>query len=409
VREILGSPQILRRSRGYAPSPITCKNSDLDYIGVGAYLKNTVAVAKRNHTIMSQHIGDLGNLQTTEAFENTIQSLTKLYNIQPDAVACDFHPDYASTHWAEKNHENHIPVQHHVAHLFSCMAEHVLEGPLLGVAWDGSGYGLDGTLWGGEFFHVKKESIHRVACWKPFPLPGADAAVKEPRRSALGLLYSVLDESVFDRPELMMYFNSEETIVLKTMLKKKLNCPITSSCGRLFDAVASMTGIRQVNLFEAQAAIELEFFRQGSLSENYYPVDLIINSSPLPILKNNKIIPTCYDLNLKYHLDQTSLVQELLQDIAGKCSLNIILTKFHNALAESIVSVAKKIGEERVLLSGGCFQNKFLTERTVKRLRREGFHPYWHQRIPPNDGGLALGQIFAASWSEKRKEGFSCA
>ncbi|PIR00903.1 MAG: carbamoyltransferase HypF [Nitrospinae bacterium CG11_big_fil_rev_8_21_14_0_20_45_15] len=409
VREILGSPQVLRRSRGYAPSPITCKNSDRDYISVGAYLKNTIALAKHSHIILSQHIGDLGNLQTTEAFESTIQSFTKLYDIQPDAVACDFHPDYASTEWADKNHENLIPVQHHVAHLFSCMAEHDLEGPLLGVTWDGSGYGLDGTLWGGEFFHVKKESIHRVACWKPFPLPGAEAAMKEPRRSALGLLYSVLDESIFDRPELMKFFNSEETVVLKTMLDKKLNCPVTSSCGRLFDAVASMTGIRQVNSFEAQAAIELEFFRQGSFSESYYPVDLVKNSKPLPIFKNNKIIPACYDLNLKYHLDQTSLVRELLQDIVGKCSLNLILTKFHNALAESIVSVAKQIGEERVLLSGGCFQNKFLTERTVQRLLREGFHPYWHQRIPPNDGGLALGQIFAASWSERKKEGFSCA
>jgi len=408
VREILGSPQVLRRSRGYAPSTITCKHSDRDYISVGAYLKNTIAVAKQNHVILSQHIGDLGNLQTTQAFENAIQSLTKLYDIQPHAVVCDFHPDYASTHWAEKNHENIIPVQHHVAHLFSCMAEHDLEGHLLGIAWDGSGYGLDGTLWGGEFFHVKENSIHRVACWKPFPLPGAGAAVKEPRRSALGLLYSVLDESVFDRSELMRFFNSEEAIVLKTMLDKKINGPMTSSCGRLFDAVASMTGIRQVNTFEAQAAIELEFFRQGSYSESHYPVDLIKNSTPLPIFKNNKTISACYDLNLKYHLDQTSLVRELLQDIVDKCSLNIILTKFHNALAESIVTVAKQIGEERVLLSGGCFQNKYLTERTVQRLRREGFHPYWHQRIPPNDGGLALGQLFAASWCEKRKEGFSC-
>ncbi|MZH03500.1 MAG: carbamoyltransferase HypF, partial [Nitrospinae bacterium] len=259
VRLISGSSQVLRRARGYAPLPINVKDSIPPCVGVGGYLKNSIALAKGHNLFVSQHIGDLGNVQTTVTFEDTFKSFVKLYDIQSDSVACDFHPDYPSTQWAERNHKAIIPVQHHVAHVFSCMAEHDLQGPLLGVAWDGSGYGLDGTVWGGEFFHITPESIHRVACWRPFPLPGSDVAAMEPRRSALGLLYEVLGDTVFERPELLNSFSAEEVPALKAMLEKKINCPMTSSCGRLFDAVASLAGIRQSNSFEGQAAIELEF------------------------------------------------------------------------------------------------------------------------------------------------------
>ena len=398
VRETLGAEQVLRRARGYAPLPTMIKNKVAPMVAVGGYLKNAVAVSKGHNIFLSQHIGDLKNVKTVSAFEETIESLKKLYGIQKASIVCDFHPDYLSTQWAERNQNISIPVQHHVAHVFSCMAEHDLEGPLLGVAWDGSGYGLDGTVWGGEFFHVKSESIRRTACWRPFPLPGGEAAVKEPRRSALGLLYEVLGETVFDRSELMSSFSSEEISVLKTMLENKVNCPRTSSCGRLFDAVASMTDIRQINSFEGQAAMELEFSAQGAGSESCYQVNVIEDGFKKP----NQII-SHIDLNLKCQLDETSLVQELLQDISEKRSPNLIATKFHNTLAESIVSVAKLMGENRVVLSGGCFQNKYLTERAVHRLRQEGFHPYWHQKVPPNDGGIALGQIFAANWFQKRK------
>jgi hydrogenase maturation protein HypF len=405
VRVVLGSPQVLRRARGYAPLPISVKEEVAPCVGVGGYLKNTIAFAKGHNIFVSQHVGDLGSAQTASTFENTFESLIKLYDIQPGMVACDFHPDYSSTQWAEKSQGINIPVQHHVAHVFSCMAEHDFQGPLLGIAWDGSGYGLDGTVWGGEFFHITSESIHRIARWRPFPLPGGDVAVNEPRRSALGLLYEVLGEVAFDRSEFLKPFTVEEIAVLKTMLEKKINCPMTSSCGRLFDAVASMTGVRQTNSFEGQASMELEFSVQGHLSESFYQVDLI-EAEPL---KRSEEFPDCYDLNLAYQLDGGPLVHELLDDILENRSLKLIASKFHNTLVESIVTVAKRVGEERVVLSGGCFQNKCLTERTVHRLRQEGFRPYWHQRIPPNDGGLALGQIFAASWIEKRKEGIRCA
>jgi hydrogenase maturation protein HypF len=403
VRVVLDSEQVLRRARGYAPLPITVNKTIPPLLGVGGYLKNTVAVAKGRNIFMSQHIGDLGNTQSASAFEDILDSMAKLYNIPASRLACDFHPDYPSTHWAEKNHEINIPVQHHVAHVFSCMAEHDLEGPLLGIAWDGSGYGLDGTVWGGEFFHVTLEQLQRIACWQPFPLLGGDAAVNEPRRSALGLLYQVLGETVFERPEMLKSFSSEELSVFKTMLDKKINCPMTSSCGRLFDAVASMVGVRQTNSFEGQSAMELEFLTQGSSSESFYPVGLIESDFGGSTLRRNESFHAGYDLNLRYQLDETPMVQDMLIDISEKRSPNLISTKFHNALTASIVAIAKRVGEERVVLSGGCFQNKYLTEQTVHRLHREGFRPYWHQRIPPNDGGLALGQIFAASWFEKRK------
>jgi len=400
VRETLGAEQVLRRGRGYAPLPIMFKEKMAPMVAVGGYLKNTVAVSKDHNIFLSQHIGDLNSLQTVSSFEETIESLTKLYDVQKGLLVCDSHPDYPSTQWSERNQNISIPVQHHVAHVFSCMAEHDLEGPLLGIAWDGSGYGLDGTVWGGEFFHVQSESIHRTACWRPFPLPGGESGVKEPRRSALGLLYEVLGETVFDQPELVKTFSSEEVSVLKTMLGNKVNCPKTSSCGRLFDAVASMVDIRQINSFEGQAAVELEFSAQGAVSESSYQVNVVEDKSENSnrIKNRNRI-----DLNLKYQLDVTPLVQELLHDISEKRSSNLIATKFHNTLAESIVSIAKRVGENRVVLSGGCFQNKYLTERTVQQLRQEGFHPYWHQKVPPNDGGLALGQIFAANWLQKGK------
>jgi hydrogenase maturation protein HypF len=404
VRVVLNDSQILRRARGYAPLPITLKDKIPPFKATGGYLKNTIALAKGHNIFVSQHIGDLGNEQTASAFESTIKSLEQLSAIHPSVTACDFHPDYPSTHYAEKLHGLTLPVQHHVAHVFSCMAEHNLEGPLLGVAWDGSGYGLDGTIWGGEFFHITEESIHRVACWSPFPLPGGDKAIIEPRRSALGLLYKVLGDSVFDQPEILKYFSSEELSILKTMLDKNINCPMTSSCGRIFDAVSSMLGIRQTNSFEGQAAMDLEFSILDPTNEGSYTVDLIEGKFKNSKVQGNQNYPSYYDLNLQYQLDETAMTLEILSDIKANYSTSLIAAKFHNMLAESIVAVAKRVGEERVLLSGGCFQNIYLTQRTVHRLNEEGYHPYWHKRIPPNDGGLAVGQLYAASRFEKNVE-----
>ena len=404
VKVVEGKGQVLRRARGYAPMPITVAKKIPPMIGVGGHLKNSIALTQGRNIFVSQHIGDLGNAQTNQTFDYTLQSLTELYKIRPAINTCDFHPDYSSTHWAEKKSVSKIPVQHHVAHVFSCMAEHNLEGPLLGIAWDGSGYGLDGTIWGGEFFHITKESIHRIACWRPFPLPGGDAAIREPRRSALGLLYRVFGESIFEQSLGLKNFSHKEISVLKTMLNKNINCAMTSSCGRLFDAVASIIGIRQKNFFEGQTAMDLEFSIKDTITDDFYNTNIIdgkfINLEPL----GKKNIPDYYNLDLKLQLDQTPFIHEILQDISLKSNKNIMSAKFHNGLAKSILSIAKRVGEERVVLSGGCFQNKYLTEQSIRLLMKEGFKPYWHQRIPPNDGGLALGQIYMASKFEVGKE-----
>ena len=257
------------------------------------------------------------------------------------------------------------------------MVENQIEAPALGVVWDGTGYGLDGTIWGGEFLLAKRDgAFERVAHFRQFRLPGGDRAIKEPRRSALGLLYEIFGEHAW-------YFSTvdlseKEKSLLEQMLEKRINAPLTSSAGRLFDAVASLIGLRQRASFEGQAAMELEFARQLDVRDAY-PFR-IEEARPMKI-------------------DWEPMICELLADMGRKESSGSISAKFHNALAEMIVVVAKKIGEQNVVLTGGCFQNCYLTQRAVARLREEKFTPYWHNRIPPNDGGIALGQAVAASWT----------
>jgi hydrogenase maturation protein HypF len=290
----------------------------------------------------------------------------------------------------------YVSVQHHIAHILSCMAENEIAPPVLGVSWDGTGYGLDGTIWGGEFLLVTDENIERIAHLRPFRLPGGDKAVKEPRRTALGLLHEISGDKVFEQKVRregtldgsragcapLAAFSSAELGTLRTMLAKKLNSPVTTSMGRLFDAVASLINLRQQIRFEGQAAMELEFALDGIETEDHYNLSLVTRH-PSP------------------ELDWSPMIAAILVDVQQGVSVGIISAKFHNALVESIVAVAKRAGQNRVVLSGGCFQNRYLTERAVRRLQAEGFRPYWHQRVPPNDGGIALGQVVAAL---RRKE-----
>lgn len=252
------------------------------------------------------------------------------------------------------------------------MAEHRLEGPLLGIAWDGSGLGLDGTLWGGEFLRVDTASFQRVCHFRTFPLPGGERAIREPRRAALGLLYERFGDRIFEEGHSSLStFTMEERRLLQTMMKKNLNSPLTSSMGRLFDAVASLIGLKQKSRFEGEAAMGLEFACDEINTEEVYP------------------------FRISDTVDWAPLIEAILGDLERSRPSGEIAALFHNTLAEIIVSVSLQIGEEQVILTGGCFQNKRLTERTVSRLRAEGFTPYWHQQVPPNDGGLALGQILA--------------
>jgi hydrogenase maturation protein HypF len=417
VRIVGGRELVLRRARGFAPLPITLRKpadesagsagasvlkhaqkppsggfhlnkpdaSTSGILSVGAHLKNTIALSVGSNVFVSQHIGDLEAPEAFRAFQRVISDFERLYEAQPSVIAHDLHPDYLSTKYAQAQQlrtENSelktvlVGVQHHWAHVLACMAENELDGPVLGVSWDGTGYGLDGTVWGGEFLLATRENFRRVAHLRTFRLPGGEQAIKEPRRSALGALYELCGDELFAMKELesVRAFSKRELEILRTMLQKNLNSPVTSSAGRLFDAVASLVGLRQISRFEGQAAMELEFALHGVETDEGYEFSLSEET-----------------------LDWGPMMSALLSDVRENASVVKIAAKFHNTLVEMIVAVARRVGEERVVLTGGCFQNKYLTERAIARLREEGFRVYWHQRIPPNDGGIALGQIVAAS------------
>ncbi len=383
VRVIMGRELVLRRARGYAPLPINLGRELPSLLAVGAHLKNTVASSVGADVFVSQHIGDLETSQANDAFEHVIESFKGLYELSPSAIACDAHPDYRSTQFAQRNGLPVVEVQHHYAHVLSCMAENELKPPVIGVSWDGTGYGLDGTIWGGEFIVVTDDSWRRVAHLRTFRLPGGDKAVKEPRRSAIGLLYELYGDKIFAMRGLapINAFSENELNVIRGMLEKRVNSPVTSSAGRLFDAISSIIGLRQVMRFEGQAAMELEFALAGIESEEAYSVGLTE-----PGDKEEPLV-----------VDWEPIISEISDDVGDGVPIGVISAKFHNALVEAMVKVAYYCGYESVALSGGCFQNRYLTEGAVKRLREEGFKVYRHQRIPPNDGGIALGQIMAAA------------
>ena len=326
------------------------------------------------------------------AFRRVIADFEKLYDAKPKIVAADLHPDYLSTKFAnESTNVRRVGVQHHVAHVLSCMAENEIMPPALGVSWDGTGFGLDGTIWGGEFFLVTKNACERVAHLRPFRLPGGDKAVKEPRRAAAGLLWEMFGDAAFEMNHLAPFqnLNPIELSALKGMLQRKLNSPLTSSAGRLFDAVASIVNLRQQMCFEGQAAMELEFALAEIKTDESYEIRSAEFGTEIKQAESGK-------RKAEMILDWQPMIEMILADVKNGVSTGKISAKFHNALAGAIVSVAKSFGLNRVALSGGCFQNCYLTERIVRRLRKENFQPYWHQRVPPNDGGIALGQIVAA-------------
>jgi hydrogenase maturation protein HypF len=378
ARVVCDRQMVLRRARGYAPLPVHMKNTLPCVLAVGAHLKNNVALSVGHEIFVSQHIGDLATGEAFSAFRRTTADLPRLYEAQTSIIACDMHPDYLSTKHATRMRPPLHQVQHHFAHVLACMAENELEDPVLGVSWDGTGYGTDGTVWGGEFLLIDEEAFQRVAHLRQFRLPGGDAAAKEPRRAALGVLYEIWGDQVISDPRLAPIgsFSDSELVVLQRMLSKGINSPFTSSAGRLFDAVASILGLRQQVTFEGQAAMELEFAIQPDI-DDVYPFEI---TDGLPMV-----------------VDWAPMIPEMLIDLQRGQPAGNISAKFHNTLTESIVAAARKVGEPKIVLTGGCFQNRYLAERSVGRLLDAGFKPYWHQRVPPNDGGIALGQVVAAA------------
>lgn len=381
-RVILGREQVLRRARGYAPLPVGMITHECSALAVGAHQKNTVALTSANNVFISQHIGDLETMEAYRAFKRVTSDLKSLLETQPTSVVSDLHPNYISTHFAGQTSLPVTQIQHHYAHVASCMAENQLSAPVLGVAWDGTGYGTDGTIWGGEFLLATEQSFVRSATFRTFRLPGNDAAVKEPRRIALGLLYEVLGDAVFDMKDLnpVAAFDEKELTIIRQMIVRRVNSPLTSSVGRLFDAVASVIDLRQRVSFEGQAAMELEYAIAPKTNERFYEYHIET------------------DIESKERLlvvDWVPMIANILHDVFNSVPISTISQHFHNTLVEIIVDVARQVGTERVALSGGCFQNAYLTERGVLRLTQEGFKPYWHQRVPPNDGGISYGQIAA--------------
>jgi hydrogenase maturation protein HypF len=382
VRVMAGRELVLRRARGYAPLPLQVKERLPPVSALGGHLKSTIASAKNNEVFVSQHIGDLETPSACDAFQRVVTSFEGFWDFKAGAVACDLHPDYRSTKFARESRIPVIRVQHHEAHVLSCMVENGLEGSLLGVAWDGAGYGPDGTIWGSEFFHVSRSSLRRAAHFRPFLLPGGEKAIREPRRMALSLLYEIYGESALEMKEraAVSSFSAEELRVLGAMLQKRIHAPAACSAGRLFDGVAGILGLCQVNGFEGQGAMALEFATEGIETEESYRMEISAAASDQPVV-----------------IDWGPMLQAIIKDLGSGASKGMIAARFHNGLVEAIVSMALNVKEKKVVLSGGCFQNKYLTERSVTRLRSEGFEPYWHRRIPPNDGGLSLGQLFAAA------------
>ena len=379
--------QLLRRARGYAPLPIELGFQGPTVLAVGGHLKNTVALRLGSQVVLSPHVGDLDNVLSVEVHRRAIRDLVDFFRTTPEWVACDLHPDYASTRHAEalaaKWDVPLVRVQHHHAHVAACIAEHGLEGPVLGLAWDGTGFGTDGSVWGGEALVCQHADFTRVAHLRSFALPGGDRAVRQPRRAALGVLFEVLgkegtrealaDQTAFPRDA---WFGESELKTLLSLLSRSLHAPRTSSMGRLFDAAAALCGLPTEISFEGQAAIALEFAADESENEAY----------PLPVSRKTPAVA-----------DWEPLIRAVLADRVAGVPIGRISARFHNALAEMAVAVARRSGCSQVALTGGCFQNALLTGRVRGRLLQAGLTVYTHRRIPPGDGGIALGQVYVAA------------
>ncbi|MEB3190573.1 MAG: carbamoyltransferase HypF [Snowella sp.] len=398
VRVIANQTMIIRRAKGYAPYPVKLDNCDAisqPILAVGGHLKNTIAIARQNQVYLSQHIGDLSNALTYQSFLKTIESLANLYDFQPAMIAQDAHPEYRSSQYAQSQPLPSYPIQHHYAHILSVMAEHRLKSPVLGIAWDGTGYGLDGTLWGGEFIQIHDNYWQRIAHFETFPLIGGEMAVKEPRRIALALLKT----ANLELPQsLKQVFSEDELRLFSQMLNRRLNCPLTSSVGRLFDGIAALVNLYPTVTFEGQAAIALE--NQAMMQQHLSRQDLGKSNLKENLGESNDVLS--YPFTLKSNsksepiiIQWQPLLISILQDLKATLPIAKIAAKFHHTLVEIAIAIAHHVGIQQVVLTGGCFQNAYLLEAAVSRLKAENFVPYWPQNVPPNDGGLALGQVLA--------------
>ncbi len=382
TRVLGGYPRPMRRARGYAPMPVFLRDPAPSVLGTGAELKNTVCLTRGREAFLSQHIGDLENLETLRSFEHSIAHLERILAIEPRLIVHDLHPDYLNTQWALKRQDlPRMAVQHHHAHIAAVMAERGLDGPVIGLALDGTGFGTDGTIWGGEILRVDNLGFERLGHFRQVLLPGGAKAIKEPWRTALSYLWSIDPDEVERRcAGLLAVWAKQEAgdakIILQ-MLSRRLNCLPTSSCGRLFDAAAALCGIRLSVNYEGQAAIELE--QAIEPDDGHYEGRLETGGDSILI-------------------DQLPIIEALIEDVRRGVLVGRIAARFHNGviqiLREAAVIAAGKTGIDRIALSGGVFQNAYLSERLERDLCRMGLEVYAHIEVPANDACISLGQAW---------------
>jgi hydrogenase maturation protein HypF len=391
IRVWRGNEIVFRRARGFAPFPLVLNfRFQENVLACGSELKNSFCLGKDNFAFMSHHIGDLENLETLTSFEEGLEHFQRIFNISPTLVAYDLHPDYLATKYALALEEiPKIGVQHHHAHIVSCMVDNEIDGEVIGVSFDGTGYGTDGTIWGGEFLICDYKEFKRVGHLEYTPLPGGEMAIKEPWRMAASYLYNIYHDDVLDLDiDFVKRLDREKWATIKKMIDKGINSPMTSSSGRLFDAVSALLGIRKEIYYEGQAAIELEM--AAGPEEGGYPFDLKDAEDKVLVLLE-------------------PLFKGIVSDLERGVEIESIASRFHNTIARMILSMCLKLkstsGLDRVVLSGGVFQNHLLLEKTYVLLDKNDFKVFTHHRVPPNDGGIALGQAVVAS--ERTKKGYA--
>ncbi len=386
-----GITQLVRRARGYAPYPIHLNFKSQQILGCGAELKNTFCLTRDEYAFLSQHIGDMENMETMEHFKDTIGLYKKLFRIEPSIIAHDLHPDYLATKYAKELASESadiklVPVQHHHAHIVSGMVDNGLEFPVIGVVFDGTGYGTDGNIWGGEFLVADYQRFTRMGHVEYLPLPGGALAIKKPYRIAIGYLLSLFGEDGLRRDlPCLKQVDSLEIDIIKKQIERKINSPLTSSCGRLFDAVSALIGIRGEIEYEAQAVIELEMVAYDEVDETgYYPFS-IVEQDGLSLLKLQ------------------DLFSAIIYDLQSNTAKATISVKFHNTIARMTNKlcqiISHKTGISQVVLSGGVFQNRLLLRKTVGLLEADGLTVFTHKQVPCNDGGISLGQAVIASFN----------
>ena len=382
----------LRRARGFAPYPIRLPYKSRQILACGAELKNTFCLTRDDHAFVSQHIGDMENAETLEHYETSIELYKKLFRIQPEIIVCDLHPEYLPSKYAINYAAGQklplVKVQHHHAHIVSCMAENSIREPVIGVAFDGVGYGTDGAIWGGEFLIADWRGFKRVGQLEYVPMPGGAMAIKKPYRMALGYLYHLFGNDTAIRGLPLAHIPENERKIIRQQIEKGINCPLTSSAGRLFDAVAAITGVCAEASYEAQAAIELEMIAAqpvNSCVEKIYPFTIEKQSDT-------------------YTIRLGDLFESVIGDVQIKRPVPLISLMLHNTMAEiakeMCLKVSREIGLRQVVLSGGVFQNRLLLKLTSHKLKENGFNVLTHHQVPCNDGGISLGQAVNANYAE---------